>query len=89
MKISNHNPRHQHHLRPPVTLDGIMAIYSEDPYSDPMPYRYVIDIDGRILKGRPDRFLCRHWGIFSRDSISFRHCFRQLIGTTSTPSLRL
>ncbi|MCQ2339011.1 MAG: N-acetylmuramoyl-L-alanine amidase [Paludibacteraceae bacterium] len=57
----------------PVTLDDIMAIYSEDPYSDPMPYHYIINIDGRILKGRPDRFLCGHCGKFSRDSISIAY----------------
>ncbi len=54
----------------PVTQDDIMALYSEDRYSDPMPYHYIVNTDGKILKGKPDRELCVHCGRFSRDSIS-------------------
>ena len=53
-----------------VTTDDIENMNSQSRYTDPMPYHYIVNIDGTILKGRRDKELCGHCGKFSRDSLS-------------------
>ncbi|MCQ2344384.1 MAG: N-acetylmuramoyl-L-alanine amidase [Paludibacteraceae bacterium] len=54
----------------PLSLQDIERLNSTQLLSDPMPYHYVINIDGEILKGRHDHEPCAHCGRFSRNSIS-------------------
>ena len=53
-----------------VTLDDIMDLNSQSRYTDPLPYHYIVNIDGTVMKGKKNRELCGHCGKFSRDSIS-------------------
>ena len=53
-----------------VTVDDIEDLNSQDRYSDPLPYHYIVNIDGSILKGKKDKELCGHCGKFSRESFS-------------------
>ena len=53
-----------------LSLDDIEDLNSVDPKADPMPYHYIINPGGYVLKGKSNDKLCGHCGKYSRDSIS-------------------
>ena len=53
-----------------VTLDDIEDMRSVNRNADPMPYHYIINPGGYVLKGKRNNELCGHCGRFSADSLS-------------------
>lgn len=47
----------------PVTLEMIQDMNSQDRHSDPMPYHYIVNVDGKVLKGRADKEICGRFPI--------------------------
>ena len=50
--------------------EDIVEMNSQESFQDPMPYHYMVNMDGTILKGRTDREVCGHCGLWSVNSLS-------------------
>ncbi len=53
-----------------LSPEDIVEMNSQERFQDPMPYHYIVNTDGTILKGRADREVCGHCGRWSVNSLS-------------------